>query len=241
MWSGLDLLFPPTCGGCGKLGERWCQACQHKLSPVPEPMCEICGEPQSAPGICKECNDSRPAYRALRSWVVFKDPVQNALHKLKYRRDMGLGDALAPSLAKFVDDLGWKVNVVVPIPLSQQRYAERGYNQVGLVAKPLALIGRWNYAPEALHRVKHTRSQVGLNALERQKNVRGAFSADSHSVKTKSVLLLDDVATTGSTLASAAQTIMDAGAEQVYALTVAKALSRYGLDSILNIPFRPLR
>jgi competence protein ComFC len=241
MWSGLDLIFPPTCGGCGRLGARWCETCQQNIVPLPEPICEVCGEPQNTSGICSECAASRPPYRALRSWVVFKNPIQNALHKLKYRRDMGLGDALAPSLAKFVDALAWDIDTLVPIPLSQQRFSERGYNQVALIAQPLALLNSWQYAPKALRRTKHTRSQVGLSARERQGNVQGVFAASHQLVKDKSVLVVDDVSTTGATLASASQALMEAGAKQVYALTVAKALSRYGLDTVLNTPFRPLR
>lgn len=112
---------------------------------------------------------------------------------------------------------------------------------MAVIAKPLALINGWDYTPQALRRIKHTRSQVGLSAHERQGNVRGAFSADPRTVKGKKVLLMDDVATTGATLVAASQALMEAGAEQVYALTVAKALSRYGSDAILNTPFRPLR
>ena len=82
---------------------------------------------------------------------------------------------------------------------------------------------------------------MGLSAEERQSNVRGAFISDHKIVKDKSVLLMDDVATTGATLAAASQAIIEAGAKQVHALTVAKALSRYGSDSILNTPLRPLR
>jgi ComF family protein len=241
MWSGLDLLFPPICGGCGKLGERWCQNCQQNLTPLPKPMCEICGEPQNTIGICKKCISSRPPYRALRSWTVFKPPIQHALHKLKYRRDVALGDALAPHLAEFVSILEWKADLVVSIPLSQQRLSERGYNQVAVIAQPLALINGWRYTPQALQRIKHTRSQVGLSAHERQNNVRGAFSAEPRIVKGKKVLLMDDVATTGATLVAASQALVEAGAEQVYALTVAKALSHYGSDAVLNTPFRPLR
>ncbi len=234
------MLFPPTCGGCGKLGEHWCKDCQRNLAPLPEPVCEICGEPQNAPGICSECMSSRPPYRVLRSWVVFKGPIRNALHRLKYRRNRGFGETLAFHLAVYVDSLAWDVDTVIPIPLSAQRLAERGYNQVAVVAKPLALLNGWKYMPKGLERTRHTHSQVGLGVQERQENVRGAFRA-GQIVKSRSILLMDDVATTGATLAVASQALVDAGARQVYALTIAKALSRYGSDSILNTPFRPLR
>jgi ComF family protein len=233
MWNGLDLIFPPVCAGCGKAGQRWCDKCKQDLVPLPKPICEICGEPQKTTGICKECAALRPAYQALRSWVVFKDPVRIALHKLKYRRDIGLGETLAWPLAEYIETaLAWDIEMVVPVPLSQQRFSERGYNQVALVAHPLAMIKNWKYAPKALKRVKHTRSQVGLSVHERLDNVHNAFSADPRLIADKKILLMDDVATTGATLLSASKSLVSAGARHVYALTTARAVSRYGLDSV---------
>jgi ComF family protein len=232
MWNGLDLIFPPMCGGCGKSGERWCNYCQQTLLPLPKPICDVCGEPQKTTGICKECLKSRPPYKALRSWAVFKDPIRGALHKLKYRRDLGLGETLAWPLAEYVETtLGWDFEMVVPVPLSQQRFSERGYNQVALIAHPFAMIKNCIYAPRALKRVKHTHSQVGLSAQERQENVHNAFRADARLVGDKKVLLIDDVATTGATLSSASRSLVQAGARHVYALTTARAVSRYELDT----------
>lgn len=230
MWNGLDLLFPPSCGGCGKVGERWCEQCQQSLTLLPEVVCDICGEPQKTIGTCKKCKISQPPYKALRSWALFKEPVRTALHKLKYRRDIGLGDALAVPLANYVRVLNWDVEMLVPIPLSPQRLSERGYNQVALIAQPLAMIHRWNYAPGALQRVKSTRSQVGLTVEQRRENVRNAFLANSRLVRNKKVLLMDDVATTGATLISASQVLVEAGACHVYVLTAARAISRRGPD-----------
>ena len=235
------MLFPPRCGGCGKLGERWCAKCQQGLSPVPEPVCEICGEPQTAKGICKECSSARPAFYALRSCAVFKDPLRSALHKLKYRREIGLGEALAWTVATYLDRLNWQAGVIIPVPLSAQRLQERGYNQVGLIAHPLSRIMRWKYLPGALSRARHTRTQVGLSAEERHENVRGAFVAETKLLYGKTVLLMDDVATTGATLHAASQALITAGAARVYALTVAKALQKYGLDRIEQNSVHPLR
>ncbi len=226
------MLFPPSCGGCGQLGARWCQACQLALEPVPEPLCEVCGEPQPAPGLCQRCQTARPAYLALRSCAVFKEPIRPALHRLKYRREIGLGEALAWDVANYLAHLGWQAEAIAPIPLSAQRLTERGYNQVDLIAHPVARIFSWQYLPRALHRSRHTRSQVGLSAGQRRENVSGAFSANPHQVAGKSILLVDDVATTGATLDSASQALIAAGAKKVYALTFAKALSRHGLDQV---------
>ncbi len=165
----------------------------------------------------------------MRSWLVFEGPIRHALHKLKYRRNVALGDALAKHLAGYVSKLGWRVDLVVPVPLGKERRKERGYNQVGLVAKPLAQINQWRYSSGALVRIRETRSQVGLSIAERKDNVMGAFLGDKNIVLRSSILLMDDVATTGATLASCASALMDAGAKSVYALTIARALPHHGL------------
>jgi len=241
LWGSLDLIFPPSCGGCGKLGARWCNDCQRKLSPVPLPVCEICGEPQHIAGICKECQSTRPAFYALRSCVVYKEPARPALIKLKYHHEIGLGEALAWHVALYLDQLGWQADSILPIPLSEQRSRERGYNQVDLIAHPLARLAGWQYTPGALCRTRHTNSQVGLGAGERRKNVLGAFQAESRIVTGKTLLLIDDVTTTGATLDSASHALLDAGANKVYALTFARAMQKYGSDYIKSLPSRPLR
>jgi ComF family protein len=179
--------------------------------------------------ICPDCRGAKPAYCALRSWSIFEEPVRTALHHLKYRRDIGLGEALTPQLAESVAALHWPINLVVPVPLGRKRLAERGYNQVGLIARPLAMAMRIVYAPNALVRRQETRSQVGLTREQRQQNVRGAFHAKQSRVNERIVLLMDDVATTGSTLSSCAEALYAAGARDVFAFSVARALPRHGL------------
>jgi ComF family protein len=124
------------------------------------------------------------------------------------------------------------IDIVVPVPLSNKRYKERGYNQIALVAHPFSLQMGLVYSSRILIRKKHTLSQVGLSAIERKKNVEGAFWADAQLTTGKSILLMDDVATTGSTLAAAASALVDAGASRVYALTLARALSHHGLETV---------
>lgn len=230
-WNMLDLLFPPVCGGCNKPGLRWCAECQARVHVLKGILCEICGLPQDKPGICEACLAERPHFRALRAWAVFSDPVRSVLHKLKYRRDVSMGDALASEMIPFIRELEWQIDLVVPIPLGRLRLKERGYNQVGMIAKPLALALGMRYAPNELMRRKETRSQVGLTKVERKANVQHAFQAGT-GVSGKTVLIMDDVSTTGSTLAAGAQALYSAGARDVYALTVARALPQHGLMNV---------
>jgi competence protein ComFC len=168
----------------------------------------------------------------MRSWVVYEGPIRHAIHALKYRRNVALGDALAPSLAGYVRELGWQADLVVPVPSGRQRMKVRGYNQVALLAKPLAGILGWRYLPQALQRVRETRSQVGLSAQERRENISGAFRGDLDRVSGKAILLMDDIATTGSTLAECSNALVKAGAKYIYALTLARALPHHGLQIV---------
>jgi competence protein ComFC len=226
LWNSLDWVFPPVCGGCNKLGSRWCGECQTQVAFINGIVCVICGLPVESPGLCRTCELEPPKYKLLRTWAALEDPVQEALHKLKYRRDVSLGDALSKQLVEFVRTLRWPIDVIIPVPLGRKRISERGYNQVGLIAYPLSLALGVGFAPRALMRSVETRSQVGLTRSERRDNVRGAFAAIASRVSGKTILLVDDVATTGSTLSSGAEALLAAGAHDVYALAVARALPR---------------
>ncbi len=145
---------------------------------------------------------------------------------------MALGDALAVPIADFVAKLDWPFDAIVPVPLGRKRMQERGYNQVALVTRPLSLALGRNHWPMALQRKRETRSQVGLSASERRVNVDDAFDADPKLVRDKILLVVDDVATTGSTLSSCAEALLQAGAKEVFAMTVGRALPHHGLDQV---------
>ncbi len=222
-WQSLDWLFPPTCGGCGQSGLRWCESCIQQVHRMETSICQVCGETLQATGICKDCLTTIPAFAQVRSWGYFEGPLREALHRLKYGRDPAMGEALAVHLIQRLEELAWPVNVVIPVPLSKVRLADRGYNQAALLARPLALAGQFAFRPDALIRVKDTRSQVGLTVHERKENVAGAFQADRKVVHGQTVLVVDDVATTAATINACAQALRLGGAARVYGLTLARA------------------
>lgn len=223
LWQTVDALLPPQCAGCGQAGVRWCDACEQAVERLMPPLCEVCGDRLSAPGRCVPCRRSLPAFDGLRSWAVFGGPVRHALHRLKYRRDLGTAEVLAERLADCVTRWGVAVDWVVPVPLSRARYRARGYNQAAMLARPLAWLLQRPFRPQVLERVVETRSQVGLNREQRRRNVQGAFRAQA-AVQGRRILLVDDVATSGATLDAAAQALKHAGAGAVFAVTVARAV-----------------
>ena len=231
-WNALDLVFPPSCGGCGRAGSRWCPDCQGRVPIIQKPFCESCGIPVKGTGLCERCKANPPAYRLMRSWAVFDSPIQNALHTIKYRRNIGLAESIAIHMAEFVRSFGWDADMIVPTPLGRERLRERGYNQVALVARPLSYAMGWEYRPGALIKVRDTRSQVGLSISQRRDNVLKAYQADPATVNGRSVVLIDDVSTTGSTISSCTEALCAAGARDVYVLTIARALAHHDLNRV---------
>ncbi len=224
MWQSLDWLFPPHCGGCGYTGQRWCMDCQANIHLLQSGVCLKCGEPLPTGNTCQRCLHQPPVNQQLRSLAAFDGTLREAIHKLKYNRDMGLGEALSLPLIKFICELGWHFELVLPVPLSKERLRQRGYNQSSLLAYPIALFYNRPFVPNALRRVRDTPSQVGLSASQRLVNVKGAFRASEELVKSKSVLVIDDVTTTGATMQACSQAILQAGAKEVFGLTLARAV-----------------
>ncbi len=223
----VDLFFPPACAGCGQVGHSFCPRCAQRVEPVPRPRCATCGRPQAEPtDACPACAAALvlPMTR-IRAAALYTSPLREAIHAFKYGGRPELARSLGRYLVVAFGEAGWDtpVDLVAPVPLHAERLAERGYNQAELLAQVLC---RWLHLPlgaHALVRVRQTRQQVGLDAAARQENVLGAFAASSAAVQGRVLLLVDDVYTTGATLKACAAAALEAGAIQVYGLTLAMA------------------
>ncbi len=218
LWALADVLFPPTCAGCDSLGAALCPACRAALEWVPPGRALV---DLSAP-------DGLDDFRAA---LWFGGPAQKALHRLKYRHDVGLAETLVGLVARRLarPELDRHATLIVPVPLSAERLAERGYNQAALLARGLADRWSFRFAPRALSRVRATRSQVGLSRADRLANVEVAFWADRRIVQGRSILLLDDTCTTGATLQDCARALKVAGAVAVHGLAIAQAPLRQAM------------
>jgi ComF family protein len=173
--------------------------------------------------LCRHCLTRPLNLTALRSWAQYEGCVQHAIQRLKYGRSISLGLILAESLTAIFTTLDWQVDLVIPVPLGVARLRERGYNQAVLIARPFALETGLPYSAKGLARVRETRSQVGLSLAQRQYNVKQAFAADKEIIFQQSILLIDDVTTSGATLSSCGDALFTAGAKNVYAMTLARA------------------
>ncbi len=224
LWQMIDWVYPPRCATCGKWGERWCSVCQQKVKVISTTnLCPLCGIPQPGAEICAECTTYQPVYTALRSWGTYEGTLRTAIHRLKYHSDIGLSENLAKPLAGLLRDLNWQVDLVTAVPLSGKRKRERGYNQAALLARWISLSEGLPFQPNMIRRSRDTTSQVGLHAHQRRQNVADAFAAVSNHTTGKSVLVIDDVTTTGATMQACSLALMTAGASQIYGLTLARA------------------
>jgi competence protein ComFC len=224
IWEALDWLYPPRCGGCGQPGSRWCGDCSTNIQEINPPICPMCGNPNINENLCSRCLAARPAYTALRSYTVFSGPIREAIHRLKYQRDIGLGEILARPMIKSLQKLNWSLDMMTSVPLGLVRFEERGYNQATLLARPIALSMRLPFSAHLLTRARETKTQVGLTVSERQENVAGAFRAMSKLVRGKNILVIDDVATSGATFNACAKALLDGGASNVYGFSLARAI-----------------
>lgn len=158
MWNGLDWLFPPRCVSCSVLGERWCDTCRQSITYINEPLCLCCGLPltvNSASTMCAECENNPPFFTSCRSVCVYKGTARKAIHRLKFGRDIGLGDALAGLMLDFLNTLNWTIDLVTCVPLSKERYRERGYNQAAMLARPIALGLNLPFLPRLLAKTRN--------------------------------------------------------------------------------------
>jgi competence protein ComFC len=224
IWQFVDLLYPPVCGGCGKPGTRWCEECAEKIKLIKEPVCPVCGLPLKHGDTCSDCENLTDRHFTLRSWAVYEDPLRNVIHRIKYNQDIGLAENFVKYMIRGINQLDWKFDIVIPVPLNGKRKKERGYNQSALLAWPIASANNSLYKPKALVRTKNTISQTKLDADARHENVKGVFEADSKIVKDQIVLLVDDLATTCSTIEACSEALIRAGAKSVYAYTLARTL-----------------
>jgi ComF family protein len=156
----------------------------------------------------------------MRASLVYGGSLQDAIHRFKYQGKRQLSGPLAGLLGEFCPGDLEASECVVPVPLHPQRLRERGFNQAALIARGL---GR-GLELGALARIRPTAPQRGLSADERRENLRAAFRAFPAQVRGRAMLLVDDVLTTGSTFAAAAEALRDAGARSVQALALARAL-----------------
>lgn len=224
-----SVLFPFRCPGCGEslpYPEALCEPCARALPRIRAPFCRRCGVPFPdfwKVRICPECRQVKLPLTRLRACFLYEALVRQMIRDAKYRRGARnlrffAAEMYLLSRSEFPSGIG----AIVPVPLHKQRQWERTYNQSELMARDLA---RWWGVPlwKGLKRIRRTPAQSGLSGRARRRNLREAFAVTPGSTP-QSVLLVDDVVTTGATLETCARVLRRSGVRRVYAVTIARAI-----------------
>jgi len=228
-----DLIFPPRCQVCGELRDSpFCETCRGEVEFIAEPLCTCCGVPFEPairrPQLCSECQTGR-YFTGARAVGLYTGPMRDAILRYKFHGRRLLGPVFGGMLADLALAGGpgglpfAAADAIVPVPLHSRRLAWRGFDQASLLCQPLAEglgLPVWD---DVLERTRDTTPQVQVRGRKRLQNVRGAFEArKTWRLGGRSVILVDDVFTTGATIIECARTLRKAGVADVYALTVAR-------------------
>ncbi len=233
--DALFLLYPPRCPLCETRSEGAfvCSECFDQLERLEPPGCARCGEPLLPKGtqaseqeqmrdLCDRCGTQRVPFERARAYGPYEGRLARLIQLYKYGGERALARVLASSLYELLqaERLTQEIDGITFVPMSRKRQRERGFNQAELLARRL---GRLTRKPvfSALHKVQETKPQEALSRAERLQNLKGAFASHGQA-RYESVLLVDDVYTTGATAWECAQALKEAGYERVYVLTVAR-------------------
>ena len=220
----LDWLLPPRCGSCRALGSWLCDRCHARIRFLEEPLCPNCGREVEFAGAHCGCRHRLRSLWRVRSAAAYDGPVEEAIHRFKYEGWRALAPALAGlCVAHLAADVPPRA-VLIAVPLHPRRRRARGYNQAELLAADLRRRLHLAGPRGRLARLRDTAPQVGLDRLRRQANVDDAFVWQGPRLTGESVVLVDDVTTTGATLEACAAAIRAGGSGHVLGLTVARVV-----------------
>ena len=219
--SVLDLVFPLECLGCHKEGDVICTSCLSTAARLNQPYCRRCAQPGQA-NPCSSCQETLLDVDAIRAPFLFDGAIREAVHELKYRNLRAAAPRLGGLLGDFLDSSRVPGSVLVPVPLHSRNLRHRGYNQSELLARQMSKSTGIPMDNSMLVRIRDTRPQVETAGREeRRRNVEGSFEAKGHA-KGVGIILVDDVATTGSTISACASALKSAGAASVWGLALAR-------------------
>ena len=229
----LDICFPPRCAICDKTvssGEKHiCEKCRSKLKYIEGPTCYRCGKEvdYEEEEYCSDCKRRERTFD--KGYPVFRytSPISDSLMSFKYfgRQEYAVyyAEAIKDRFGEELKSL--KCDALVPVPINKKKYSTRGYNQAELIAVRLGRLLDIPVVTDLLVRTSNTDPQKGLNDAEREKNLLGAFSIKKEHPEIKSVILVDDIYTSGATIECCTKVLRSSGVERIYFTAVAIGVS----------------
>lgn len=229
-WSTIiqDCVYPPTCLLCGDPGFRsldLCTGCYHNL-PVYQSGCQRCAAPlptqTNSNLLCADCQKQLPAFDSVHAGFHYQEPIRHLIHQFKFSGRFANARLLGTLLAEQLQEKLPRPQAIIPVPLHMKRYRQRGFNQSIELSRHLS---KQLWIPLGLNvckRSRYTTPQAELNARQRRRNLARTFTT-SNSQGLKSVAILDDVMTTGSTVRSLCQTLKQSGIQHIQVWVIARA------------------
>ncbi len=221
--SVFDVFLPRRCAGCNEILQALeisiCEKCLNSLKPINKKRIEHEFE--------RDFQQSQIISGFTSLFIFEKDSIlQEVIHKFKYNNQFHVGITFGKMFADkhsiLIDE--WTVDLIIPIPLHHLKKAERGYNQSNFFAKGITKRSKIKLATNAVKRIRYTETQTGFNKIERESNMANAFKVNKEKlVEGKNILLVDDVITTGATIRECGKTLINSGANQVFAGSIAVA------------------
>lgn len=222
-----DLLYPPRCPVCDGIApwnQPICPECVEKLPYVPGKRCAKCGKPvEPFETLCDDCRKISHVYDEGRGVFLYDEVMKQTMIRLKYKKRREYGQILGQLVFEAEKEtIGkWRADAVVPVPIHKKKREVRGYNQAEEIARPIAEKIGVPLVPDLLVRVRQTEAMKSLTAAERRRNLTNAFAIGTgagHPLK--SVIVVDDIYTTGATIDACAQVLKSAGIRHIYFLAV---------------------
>lgn len=231
LYRGIDgVLFPANikCLICGrdlpkKQEIEFCPECAKRLDKIEDDKCcKVCGKMLKTSNICLNCKTSKREFDLARAVYSYHGQIQKLIIDFKYENKPYIARTLGKVLADKFSELNWKPDLVIPVPLTRRRYKIRGYNQAELLAEEFVRRTGLVLNTNVLNKTKETEQQAKLGFKDRQNNLKKTFKiTNADAVKDKTVLIIDDVFTTGATANACAISLKEAGAKKVFVLCVA--------------------
>ncbi|MGN0354242.1 MAG: double zinc ribbon domain-containing protein [Muricoprocola sp.] len=219
----LDLLYPRRCPVCAEISQGICEKCQEKIKVITHPRCYKCGKPVEGEETeyCEDCSGNHHYFTEGRGLLLYEGKVKESIHRIKYENKREYLDVYAQLMAEKLgnDVKRWNPQVCIPIPMYSGKKKLRGFNQAEILAQKLGELLDIPVDTEILQKIKDTGDQKALDVRQRKHNIQGAFAVTEDFLYQR-VLLIDDVYTTGNTIDAAAKTLLDAGAREIYFLTI---------------------
>ena len=222
----LDLVFPPQCVGCRHGGHVLCPSCLDAIRPLAPPFCWHCHTSLVSGDSCKQCQHYPLHINGLRAVSAYQEPLRTCIYALKYRGNRRIAEPLGHLLAEAYLRYQLQADAIVPVPLHYERQYQRGYNQAALLARSCAERVGVPVCEDLVIRQRATPAQVGLGLRARVENVAGAFLCPSQfsapAMNKRSIVIIDDVCTTGATIEACAAPLFAAGVRSIWGLVLAR-------------------